>query len=311
MDVVDLNENMCCKLNALLDMYLYYDLDTTDVSHIYDEYNTESVEFVLSNNLEGLEHLISSKDMLLKMEKLFKALEPYSPSQICHEQYILYTNSIVCISSFRVNDKCKCGSTMIYKPERSQRICQCGYVENIVALEAKDNNSQPKVSSFNKINRRRNEMLQCIFGIEDKIIPQELLEYLRKCIADDQIHNDRVTCKLLRRYMEKKYASYNNHVVKILYLITGKEKYQPTSFEISRILNLHKLACDLYAQLYPNRSVKNPLFFSKTIEIVFKHHAQRNVILSNIHKPNEVTQRNNEDIWDNIKKEANGQLSVS
>lgn len=309
MDVVDLNENMCCKINALLDMYLYYNLDTVEISHLYDDYYTESVEYVLSDDLEGLEQLIMSKDLLKKMNSLFEALNEYSPSQDCPDSHLLYTNSVVCISSSKVDDKCICGSTMIYKPEKSQRVCHCGHIENIVAMEAKDNNSQSKVSSYNKINRRRNYMLQCIFGIEVVEIPTELLNYLRKCIEDDQIRNDRVNCKLLRKYMERRYANYNNNIVKILHLITGRKKYQPTTFEITRVLNLHKLACEIYSRLYPNQSVKNPLFFGKTIEIVFQHHEQRDAILANIHKPNETTARNNDEIWANIEKNANGQLS--
>jgi hypothetical protein len=310
MNVIDLNENVCCRLNSLLEMYSHYDLNTTELNNLYEEYNTESIEYIFADDCEGLENLIMSKDLIKKTDMMFVELEKYSPELDCTEAYVSYKNSVICVSSSRIDDKCICGSTMVYKPEKSQRVCHCGHVENIVAMEARDHSTQSKVSSYNKINRRRNYMLQCIFGIEVVEIPNDLLDYLRQCIKDDQIRNERVNCKLLRKYMERKYADYNANIVKILHLITGIKKYQPTSFEITRILHLHKLACDLYMQLYPGQSVKNPLFFSKTIAIVFQNHKEKENILSNIHKPSESTRRNNEEIWDNIEKHADGQLSI-
>jgi hypothetical protein len=229
------------------------------------------------------------------------------------ETHRAYTRANIVIGP-RDNDSmsCKCGSQMVMSNNNSIVICQsCGLIRECIGTEQEQIQMQTKSSCQNKIKKRRNESLNCIFGIEDRVVPNEVIDHVQKCMLRDMISTNTITCAAIHnRYLDG-YNDYKKNSIKIWFITTGVMPFTPSTFHYDRICEMYDVAIKLYKKLNKDskRSNKYIPFLKRCIEIVYRNNPDLcATIVSRIHPPNDKTEAEYREIWKKICEASEGVL---
>lgn len=337
--VENTNINIYTKINELqriLMEYLEYELDPDDdcksrellnkVKTTQTEYDLGCVDLLLQysqhekgtpeNSLYYNKYMnyISSNNILNIINDV------YSYCQFLRTKYVVDDNTIDdSFANFnltsvniphgvRSNDICECGTQMVVESVNSEMICpSCGVSRKLFGVVFDDDQLYFQEGNRTK-HGKYDPTKHCRFWVdriqakENISIPSDVISKVKKCIRNNRIRKDQVTCPIIRGLLKQlKLTSYNDNVPLICKLITGKEPDQLTDNELKLTYMYFALVIQIYNTVKPDNKPNcpyHPFFIYKILEQLLKDQPTRkNKILSCIHLQSRETLIENDRIW--------------
>jgi hypothetical protein len=142
---------------------------------------------------------------------------------------------------------------------------------------------------------------------ENTEIPEECINQIKRCVRQDNIWIDRISCELIRTYLKRlKLTQYNNHVPLIRRIITGKEPPQFSDKEINLLYMYFSMIIHVFNKIKEKPNCPyHPYFIYKIIEQILpettnKEKLRKKEILSCIHLQSRETLIENDKMWFSI-----------
>uniref|UniRef100_A0A6C0BED4 Viral late gene transcription factor 3 zinc ribbon domain-containing protein n=1 Tax=viral metagenome TaxID=1070528 RepID=A0A6C0BED4_9ZZZZ len=292
-DVIDLG-NLYLSIATEFIVKLNSSNNPTDDTNLYSVFSetivSENIFEQLNNIATDVFKFATSKDISLINE--FKSINgiavmPDNENEIC-----LSCNN----SNFKINQ------------ESNEMICTiCGAITKNSGdtFEVIDNSRNiPYVSS------KHCEMwIKQIFGIENKIIPTDVFDKLRRCMNRDNVNNP--TCELLREYLKEiKETKYNGNVVKIKKTLTGIGPPIPSTEKFNAICVKYTLQ-DYYYKMVKTKPSRTyyPSFITKAIEDEYYNEKEVcELILDGIHLQEYATREYHDQTYEKMCEISQGRL---
>ena len=205
---------------------------------------------------------------------------------------------------------CACGYNFDIEAKTSEKKCaNCGNSEKIFGIVFEDDQffyQEGQRTKHGKYDPTKHckFWLDCIQAKENTDIPEKIIIAIKKCIKRDSVWLDKLTCKIIRKYLkELKHTNYNDHAPLIKKVITEKEPSILTEHECRRVYIIFSRVVQIYNRIKPDNKPNcpyHPYFIYKIIEQLLKEpiDAQRRTeILQSIHLQSRDTLIDNDNIW--------------
>lgn len=328
-------------LTNIYDIYSEYTLDSIDNSFLamyQDELNKLVTDYAFGSMYLLIEYykpvendkkkeIMTSYMSFITRENIIGRIDLYF--QFCkkiHKSYSVEKEKVANLinlldSEFIPTEKyekkdtqCKCGSAYSINSKYSEFICEtCGNMEKLYGVIFEDEQfyyqegQRTKHCTYDPTKHCK-FWIDCIQAKENKEIPVEHINMIKRCMKRDTIWPDELTCAQIRVYLkELKKTEYNDHIPLIRKIITRKEPAQFTDSELKLIYMYFSKIIQIYNQVKqpavkPN-SPYHPFFIYKIVEQIMTANCdltRRNEILSSIHLQSQTTLVGNDNIWEVI-----------
>ena len=328
MSVKHVHEGIIDKLNILLKCVEqqpndHSDATIQDLIQLNREYRMNSCQYLIlwlnNNNAIGRKEVYDVYECYLNYDNIIKNIDDiggkiFANHSMPHLSHT-FNNSRLTLDSFEeYEDKCDvCGVQFVIRPECSDQVCpDCGVIQRLEGtyfeLENKNKSGPYKPS------KHCEHHANCIFAQECTVIPDSLINDIRRCMRRDNIQPTMMlTCRKIREYLKDlKKAKYNVNVPKIRFILTGISPPKPTAARFKDICKYFDLADEIFMTIKPDNIHSRqyyPYRLRKIIEIVYYDDIKiRNAFIDGIHNQDEKTMITHNEMWEKICDNSGGRI---
>lgn len=330
--LIDYLSNINNLENEIQNIYDLYCLNSIDILNNYyslDKNNIENELYIKKKNYYNNQYynLIKRESIQTNFDKIYSCIinildnlidksnnKKLKISKIYKETKIFFDYNNISIhindNNYNLNnDKCnKCNTKFILINNNELSCPICGKCKELNLYIIDDDDELQKYGSYDPIKHCK-EWLDRIQGkeISDMTLINKITIFLKNKFKEDNIYNDQITCKLIRKYIHKykKPSILNEHVPLIRKLITGITPPQFTENELQQIYILFiKIVKVYYIVKKPeaNNVLYHPYFIFAIIKNIIPFSIRQTEILMCIHLQSRQTLVKNDKILKEICK---------
>lgn len=337
----NINTNITDKINAVIEIlkaYSQYDLDGKDNTQL-EQFSAQAEELLSAYEFGSIDILkdyyqtsekprkqelyvrfmkfIGTENVVGKLKKYYqfckKLQKHYNVEEAVVDHFSLYDHSVIDTTyNDRITNECpKCKKPFVIEAKTSESICNgCGMSEKMYGVVFEDEQFFYQEGSRTK-HGKYDPTKHCKFWVDriqakenTEIDEESIIVPIKRCIRRDGIWLERVTYKMIRKYLKEiDKTEYNNHVPLIRKIITGQEPAQLTDYELKLLIMYFSRVIQIFSKTRPNHKSNcpyHPFFIYKIIEQILKKpedKTRRKDILSAIHLQSRDTLIENDNIW--------------
>ena len=315
--VSGLHEQISKKINIICKIAEKINYKNEECIALNNFYLSFVTEYIIANEqdtklFDVFHNFVISESIISKIDDLATAIFKKSKST---EAYLIHEFNQIGKIELKVKQNTlscnNCGNNnFTIMQEIGEYYCvDCGCVNKLVG-EHYEHTENARNISYKPV-KHCEDWIKQIFGIEKKIIPNELITKIMGCMSRDGVTTP--SYQLFREYLkELKQTKFNNHIVKLRRQITGIGPPVPSTEQYNNICTKFMIQDYYYNQIRDTLSISRiyyPSLISKAIEEEYKNSPEiLNLILEGIHVQEYSTIQKHDKIYKKICEISNGEL---